>query len=228
MKNTLTCTLIGGLIAGTACTTLTTAAEYDYRHRSTGSTDVSLRLNYMEEESYSGRNGTSLEADDTMGLGFGFMYNSGPNWAFGASFDGSSTDYIATGFENDLIQNRNFRYDNEFDSFSINFDTIYYFSDKQFTPFVTASLGWTEVDTNIASGPPQDYCWWDWWGYYCGLYVPTREEGGFNYKVGLGFRYDFSRYFAIRGSYSYSEIDIDVAGDKPSNNIWRLELVAPM
>ncbi|MGB3621832.1 MAG: outer membrane beta-barrel protein [Ketobacter sp.] len=206
------------------CISTAQAASYDHRDRA-GSTDIALRLNYLEEESYSGPEGTKIEVQDEMGFGFGAMYNVDAHWAFGGSFDGSSSDYRATAIPD---SDPSFVYFNQLDSYSINFDAIYYFLDNHITPYVTASIGWTEIDSNIPTGPGYPVCWWDWWGYYCDYHTPSKEEGGFNYKAGVGLRWDISRNFAVRGSYSYSEVDIDVAGDNPSNSIWRLEFVAPM
>lgn len=203
------------------------AASYDYRDRS-GSTDMALRLNYQEEESFTGPSGSTIEIEDDIGFGFSVMYNLNPHWALGGSFDGGSAGYRATGIQDLAVADPSFVYFNKLDSYSINFDAVYYFMDNYLTPFVSGSIGWTEIDTNIATGPGYPVCWWDWWGYYCDYRVPSKTESGFNYKAGVGVRWDVSRGFALRGSYNYSEIDLDIAGDTPSNNIWRLEFVFPL
>ncbi len=211
-----------------ACISSAQAASYDHRDR-TGSTDIAFRMNYQEEESFSGPQGSTIEIDDDLGFGFGVMYNLDKHWSLGGSFDGGSAGYKATGIQDSALVDPSFIYFNNLDSYSINFDAIYYFMDSNITPYITGSLGWTEVDTNIATGPGYPVCWWDWWGYYCDYQVPSKTENGWNYKAGIGVRWDiFPGGFALRGSYSYSEVDLDIPGDTPSNNIWRLELLAPL
>ncbi len=187
--------------------------------------ELVFRTNYVESVKLDGENNSYLETDDDIGFGIGFMYNMDRNWAFGGSFDWFDTDYEARAIA-DLDTDRDFTYRNSLESLSINFDANYYFLDGNITPYVTGSLGWTNLDSNVASGPGYEYCWWSYYGYYCTVTVPTVSESGFNYKLGGGLMWEVSRYFVVRGSVSYSEVDIDVAGENPYSTIWRLELVS--
>lgn len=92
----------------------------------------------------------------------------------------------------------------------------YNFLDGPFRPFVTAGLGWTWLDTNIATGPPTVGCWWDpWFGYLCSAWVNTRTLDGFTYQLGVGARYDFGENFAVHASYRIDWIDIEQADGTP-------------
>ena len=62
--------------------------------------------------------------------------------------------------------------------------------ESNFTPFVTAGLGWTYIDTNIPSGPPETWCWY-WYG--CSTFVPTETSTEFSYNAGLGLRLDVGK-----------------------------------
>ena len=193
----------------------------------TGSSEFGFRLNYVEDETYSGPNGSYLKIDGDMGFGFNYMYNTSEHWSFGGSFDWVNLDYRAHAEPEDPADDP-FEYRNRMYNYSLNFDTIYHLFDSNVTPYVTGSLGWTSIDTNVATGPGYEYCWWDWWGYYCSTVVPTKRKNGFNYKVGAGMRWDVNRSFTVRGSVSYSELDINIAGQNPENTIWRIELVSRM
>lgn len=63
--------------------------------------------------------------------------------------------------------------------------------------YVIVFIGWIEIDFNILIGFGYLVCWWDWWGYYCDYYMFSKEEGGFNYKVGVGLCWDISCNFVV-------------------------------
>ncbi|MEE2730409.1 MAG: outer membrane beta-barrel protein [Pseudomonadota bacterium] len=186
------------------------------------STEFSFNLNYLESDTFDGPNGSYLDMSDDVGLGFAYLYNYNAHWAFGGSINWATPNYKA--FVKAEAGAEDFTYKNELEMFTLNFDMVYYFLQRPFTPFVTGTLGWANIDTNIASGGSYDYCWWDYWGgYYCTSYRPTKSESGLNYGVGLGLRWDFNRDWALKGTYRWSEVDIDVAGENPTFTSWRLE-----
>ncbi|HAG96358.1 MAG: hypothetical protein CMK83_24650 [Pseudomonadales bacterium] len=188
--------------------------------------EFSFRLNYSEAETFNGPNGSYLDVQDDLGFGFSYLYNQSPHWAFGGSFDWIGLDYEAFARADDPA-NEDFKYRNRMYNYSLNADAVYYLLDQPFTPFVAAKLGWTTIDTNISNGPGYNYCWWDYWGgYYCTSYRPTKSESGLSYGVGLGLRWDINRNYALSGSYRWTEVDIDVAGDNPQHNLWRLEFIS--
>ncbi|MCP5017194.1 MAG: porin family protein [Ketobacter sp.] len=183
--------------------------------------EFSFRFNYVEDENYSGPNGSSLEVDDDLGFGFAYLYNKTENFAIGGSFDWIGMNYTSHAKAIDP-SNDDFSYSNRLYTYSLNFDAVYYLLNKPFSPFVAGSLGWTTIDSNIATGP--SYGWCDW--YSCYVYQPTKVESGFSYKLGLGLRWDVNRDFAVKGTYQWSEVDVDVAGENPNFTTWRLELVS--
>jgi len=103
------------------------------------------------------------------------------------------------------------------DTFNMAFNLDYYLTTGKVAPFITGGLGWGNVDSNIASGPPNTFCWWDpWWGYICGSDVPTYNEDSWFYSVGAGLRIDVGRNTFLRGSYLERWVDIDSADGSPS------------
>ena len=188
-------------------------------------TESSFRLNYTESKKFDGPNGSYLDVEDDLGFGFSYLYNQSAHWAFGGSFDWISPHYEAFVKAADPADD-DFSFRTKLEVLSLNFDAVYYLLDQPFTPFVTGSLGWVNIDTNIVNGPSYNYCWWDYWGgYYCTTYRPTKSESGLSYRLGLGLRWDFNRDWALKGTYHWTEVDIDVAGDNPTFNSWRLEFV---
>lgn len=82
---------------------------------------------------------------------------------------------------------------------------------------VSGQIGWTAVDSNIASGPPGSVCWWDaWWGYICDYYQPTYTADTFSYGVGAGIRFDINPRMFVRAGYQERWLDVDYVNSNPS------------
>ena len=80
---------------------------------------------------------------------------------------------------------------------TINF--TYNFIPKTITPYVSGGIGWNWVDTNIPTGPPEGFCWWDpWYGQVCSVYQDTAYKSGFAYGIGAGVRFDPKESFFLR------------------------------
>ena len=86
------------------------------------------------------------------------------------------------------------------------------FVDGPITPYVTAGIGWSFIDTNIPNGRPQTGCWWDpWYGYICTTVQDTRTTDSFTYNAGLGVRWDLSTGYSMRLSYEKHWYDLENA-----------------
>jgi len=67
------------------------------------------------------------------------------------------------------------------------------------TPYISANLGTTYIDSGVPTGNIGTACWRDpWWGYICSPSVQTYTSTEFNYGAGIGLRYDFSRKLYIK------------------------------
>ena len=176
-----------------------------------GGFEISLQSKYVDSKSASGQNGSGIDVQDSWGWGFGFGYNMTEHWAFNFDISWRSANYDATVVGDDPDNpgaTETTNYTGRLDTSSSLFSATYNFMDKRFTPFVSAILGWTFIDSNISSGPPQYYCWWDYfWGYVCSTYVPTHSETDFTYGGAIGLRFDISRNVFLRASYNKSWID---------------------
>ena len=137
--------------------------------------------------------GSSIETDDDLGFGFGFAYNSTDRLQFGGEMSWSDVDY-----DGDIVRadsQGQARIDGEMSTLSLSGNATWHLIERPLTPYVRGTLGYTWVDTNIATGPPEVGCWWDpWWGYVCEDFTDTRDEEAYNYGVGLG------RALAVRRS----------------------------
>jgi opacity protein-like surface antigen len=100
----------------------------------------------------------------------------------------------------------------------------YNFFQSRLTPFVTGGLGWTWIDTNIASEPPQAGCWWTWYGYVCTSWQNTKTVDAFSYQLGAGIRYDVSDSFVVQGSYRMTWMNLKDAEGTPNIDGFQLSI----
>jgi opacity protein-like surface antigen len=181
-----------------------------------GSFEITLSSNYVDSKNLSGDQGSSADIQDSWGWGFGFGYHLSEHWQLGFDINWRSSNYDATIVVEDLDNPGNSgpkNFAGRLDTSSTLFSATYNFSNKNFTPYVSGIMGWTFVDTNVPTGPPQNWCWWDpWFGYICSTYIPTRSETDFSYGGSLGLRYDINRSMFLRAAYSMLWVDFKNTG----------------
>jgi len=169
---------------------------------------------YGEDLDFSGGSSASINSD--AGFGFAIGYNYSDRLAAHGSFSWNSVSYDAVRVLDNAGQDE-IGISGVMDTFNMAFNLDYYLTTGKVAPFITGGLGWGNVDSNIASGPPNTFCWWDpWWGYICGSDVPTYNEDSWFYSVGAGLRIDVGRNTFLRGSYLERWVDIDSADGSPS------------
>ena len=180
-------------------------------------TSVGTVFQNSTEADFKGGSLAEFDSDTSFKLGFDYHYTE--HLQIGLSFGLGTTDYeasLATDINGDGNADgfTNVRGDLEFSTFLVN--GTYNFMSGPFSPFVTGGLGWSWVDTNIATEPPQVGCWWDpWYGYICTSFQDTKTLDGLAYQLGVGARYDFSDTLAVHGSYRINWIDFDQAEGTP-------------
>lgn len=192
----------------------------------TWETTMGIVLQNSSDADFQG--GTTAEFDSDTSFVFGLGYHYTDNLEFGGHIGFGTTDYKARiaadpngdGASDGFVDVRG---DLEFST--LLFDATWNFMSGTFSPFVTGAIGWSWVDTNIATGPPQTGCWWDpWWGYVCASFQDTKTLDGLTYQVGVGARYDFTDTVAVHGSYRLSWIDFDKAKGTPDFDGFQLSV----
>ncbi len=90
-----------------------------------------------------------------------------------------------------------------YDTWAVTGNLVYNFLEGPITPYVSAGIGWTWLDTNIPNGAPITGCWWDpWYGYICYTSYPTKTTDAFSYQASLGVRWDFNYSTFARLNYT--------------------------
>jgi outer membrane protein assembly factor BamD len=182
-----------------------------------------LGLTYQNSSTTDFKGGTKVDVDSGLGFVAGVDYHFTDRLSTGASLSYDSKDYTAdvAGDEPGEV----YAIKGTMDTTSLMVDGSYNFLTGRFTPFVTGGVGWSWVDTNIATGPPDVGCWWSpWYGYICTSWQDTKTISGFAYELGLGLRYDFNDYLAADTLYKVKWIGLDNADGTPSYDGFQLNL----
>lgn len=182
--------------------------------------EASVQLLGNSSETADGGSGESLDVDSAIGFAFGGAYNFNPYFAIGFDLSLLNPDYSAqlVRENGDIVS-----ISHELDVINGQFNAIWNIIDGPFTPFVQAGLGWTYVDSNIASSPPVTGCWWDpWWGYICSDYYNTYDDTSFSYGGGAGLRFEFGDNLFLKGSYNL--LYVDSGSTDLDFDVWRIEL----
>ena len=152
--------------------------------------------------------GSEVNISKRSSLAFGFGYNLSSNIELGGRFSSSSSSMSGTIIQDDS-ENTAVPFTSNLYTSSINFDFTYNIFSGPFTPYITANLGYTYLDSGIPTGNIGTGCGWYFGWYYCGPVAQTFTSNEFNYGAGLGLRYDFNRKLYIKGGVSKNIIDIN-------------------
>jgi opacity protein-like surface antigen len=185
-----------------------------------GTWETRLDITYQNSSDWDFNGGTTAEIDSDTSLLLGLAYHISDQLELGGNVTFGQTDYEAD-IVGDTVPDFSVR--GEYESTALTFDATWNFMPGDFSPFVSATAGWSWVDTNIATEPPQTGCWWDpWWGYVCTTFQDTKSLDGFTYGFDVGARYDFTDSFAIHASYRMMWVDLDNASGTPDIDGFRL------
>lgn len=190
-----------------------------------GRWDVYGGLRWVLSEDVTFDGSSTIDTDDDLGFAFGFGYNFNDHLQLGGELTWASIDYEGTLKSADDPPEDDLRLSGEFDALGISANLVYHFLKGPFTPYVSASLGYVWIDTNIADGPPELGCWWDpWFGQVCALFQDTKNEDSVTYGVGAGLRWEFARGWFGRVGYDERFVDIGSARGTPGFGSVRLDI----
>jgi opacity protein-like surface antigen len=212
----------GWIWRGLGCSALLALAPSAFAQSAdrAGTWETRLDIVYQNSSDWDFDGGTTADIDSDTSFLFGVSYHLNDNLELGGNVTFGQTDYEAD-IVGDTVPDFSVR--GEYESTSLLFDATWNFLPGAFTPFVSASAGWSWVDTNIATEPPQTGCWWDpWWGYVCTTFQDTKSLDGFTYGFDVGARYDFSDTIAAHASYRMMWVDLDNADGAPDIDGFRL------
>jgi opacity protein-like surface antigen len=168
-------------------------------------------LVYQNSQDVDFDGGTNVEFDSDLGVSLyaAFRFSERLELQFGV--DWSNVDYDVH-FQSATVPALTFDASGEIEAITPFIRGNFNFIDGPITPYVTAGIGYSFIDTNIPDGPPQIGCWWDpWYGEICTTYQSTATTEEFTYNAGVGVRWDLSTGYSMRLAYEKHWYDFDNA-----------------
>ncbi len=153
-------------------------------------------------------NGAEADINKRSSLGVGFGYNMNKHIELSLLFASSNANYTGTRIADDNAKTPE-KFTSNLYTNRLDFGFTYNLLKSAFTPYLSANIGSTYIDSGIPTGNLTTLCWWDpWWGYVCGPHAQTYTSTEINYGASIGLRYDFNRKLFIKGGIAKNYLDI--------------------
>lgn len=193
--------------------------------------DFSLAAIYQDSLSVGGEGGpetptpdtSSLDVKSEVGFGGNITYNFNKHLALGLDIDYISPDYklvlvSETPAEPDVF------IDHKFSQWNYRLKGTWNFTEGPLVPYVDFGYGWTNIDSNVADGPPVTGCWWHpWWGYICESFYDTFSSTETSWGGAVGLRYNLRNQSFFKLSWNRWELDSGGNSDDLTLESYRLE-----
>jgi hypothetical protein len=181
------------------------AAATDFR---TKQWSIFLGPQYTNSKVLQFDGGAEADINDRTSISFGFAYNLNANIEFDVQFASSNANYTSTTIPDPSGTPE--KSSGSLYTSSINFGATYNFLKSPLTPYVSANIGSTYIDSGIPTGNTTTGCYWyPYYGYICGPVSQTYTSSNFSYGASLGLRYDVNRNFYIKGDVGKNYVDIN-------------------
>lgn len=172
-----------------------------------GKWEFSIGAVFQQSKSLGSDGGSSLSIDDTNGWGTNIGYNVNAQLNLSVDLDFLKPRYTAV-LVDEMDPGNTTTINHKASQFNGRFKGTYYLFTTRFSPFFEAGFGWSEFDSNVATGPPITGCWWHpWWGLICSDFYNTFTETSFSYGVGAGVRHQFSNDVFIKAGINIWDYD---------------------
>jgi hypothetical protein len=192
-----------------------------------GNWEIFLPLIYSDSTTVNGEGGSKVDINSDYGFGFGAGYNVNDSFQINGMFTWAYRSYNATAMNTDGTVGR--QYSNYMDTSTLSLNGVFYLMQGNITPFISAGVGITYVDSNIPTGSGSTSCWYDpWYGYVCSSYVPTKTENDITYSAGVGIRFDVDRQFGMQFGYYKTYVNFNKANGTPDFDNLRFDLIFRM
>lgn len=158
--------------------------------------------------------GSEVEFNSSTAFVVGLGYALSEHFEVGANLSYDDRDYEAR-LAGDAA-NEFFPVRGSVETTGLMFDLSYYFLTGRIRPFVSTGAGWSFVDTNLPTAPPQVGCWWNpWYGYICEGFQETKSVDGFAYQAAAGVNVRLNSALSLTGSYQANWVDYPKADGTP-------------
>ncbi len=173
-----------------------------------GAWQVTFTPQYVASRSLSFGDKGDIDFNDRSGWGFGIGYNFSTYVALDLTFMSTNGSYNGTANESNGSVTQ---YSGNMYSSSVDLALTYNIMDDDFTPYISANIGSSFIDSGVTTGNYYEgTCYDPWYGYwYPCVDAQTYTTTKFHYGAGAGLRYDFENRLFIKGGVNVNVLDFD-------------------
>jgi hypothetical protein len=154
-------------------------------------TEWSLNLLVVGSKRYAFEGGAAARNDGGAGIGVSLTRNLNDYFAVGVDATLSEFDYRARVAPGTGNAGPGFDSSGRMETAALRLHATYYLLARRLTPFMSAGVGATFLDTNLGSDPPANACWiYPWYGQVCSDKAPSTTLARLSYGAGAGLRLD--------------------------------------
>ena len=173
-----------------------------------GAWQFSFTPQYIASKALSFGDNGDVDFNDRSGWGFGVGYNFTDYVSADLNFISSNGSYNGSVNESNGTVSK---YSGNMYSSSVDLALTYNIIDDNFTPYLTANIGSSFMDSGVPTG---NYyggtCYDPWYGYYYSCVdAETHTKVTFHYGAGAGLRYDFKNKLFVRGGVNVNVLDLN-------------------
>jgi opacity protein-like surface antigen len=164
----------------------------------------------------------TLNFDDDWNFILGGGYNLNDNLYIGGEMSFASTSF--TGIGEDPETGEESRLNQRLEQWGLLVGIEYNLLKGPITPYLSAGLGFTYMETDVPGGDLELICYpgyWQWWCYYA---YPIYSDWFFTYYAGAGIRWDVNDRTVVRLSYKSNWIDASGLKTSPRQDIFSLTI----
>jgi len=161
-----------------------------------------------------------IEFDDSWAFILGGGYHLSDNLYVGGEMTYSSAGFTGYGEDPETGEPSVLKQDLKEWAFLVDFE--YNFLKGPLTPYVSAGLGVTYLETAVPNGDPELICvpgYWQWWCYWA---YPVYSSWSFTYYAGAGIRWDINDRAVLRLAYKSNWIDFPSMVSSPRQDVFSL------
>ena len=171
--------------------------------------DIGFTGNYQLSQNLAFDGGTSLDIEDSFGLGLTYGYRFSSRFELQFAVDWMAFDYLAH-VQSSVTPGKVAHVPGDLHSLTPRLTGVFNLLKGPLTPYVSAGVGWSFIASDISDQTTDLGCWWDpWFGQICAPYGKTKNLDAFRYHIGVGARWDFHRHYSARLAYEKQWMDTD-------------------
>ncbi|MEZ5276526.1 MAG: outer membrane beta-barrel protein [Opitutaceae bacterium] len=164
----------------------------------------------------------TLDFDDDWNFLVGGGYNLNDNLYIGGEMNFANTSFTGTGYDPDTGEES--RLTQRLKQWAILIGGEYNLLTGPVTPYVSAGLGFTYMETDVPGGDAELICvpgYWQWWCYWA---YPVYSDWFFTYYAGAGLRWDVNDRTVVRLSYESNWINVSGLSSSPRQDVFSLTI----